>query len=325
MTTRRRAFAALRPEDVPGASLGVGRAGVAVVHHLLGAEPPGGRAGPWRDALIEAVEAEPLGVGLFDGLAGVAWAFGVVGDLRSRRLVEDALVGAIERGDEVGAELVAGLGGVALYASTRGRAGTPLLAAAVRALDARAVPVGVGLAWPGGEPAEGWGRWDLGVAHGVAGVLPGLAGAIALGVERERALRLFDGAVALLGAASAPLPSTLDPTVPGRRDAWCYGSMGAGVVLRAAGRRARSRTAVALGERFLAATVLPSTWASPCLCHGAAGAAVFLRAAGRPVTAAPPEDDLGDGPGLLGGLAGTLVPSIPHGRLRPLLRIFGVA
>jgi hypothetical protein len=137
------------------------------------------------------------------------------------------------------------------------------------------------------------GYFNLGVAHGVAGVLPLLAGARAAGLGGRGAAGELEAAVAWLLAreqgadaesrfdnwvAAAPDGSPAAPAGPqATRLAWCYGDLGMAAALHAAARGA--------GEAGWAATAL--SWARSAahrlerrsgiedagLCHGAAGAA----------------------------------------------------
>jgi hypothetical protein len=79
------------------------------------------------------------------------------------------------------------------------------------------------------------GYYNLGLAHGVPGVIALLASACAAGVETDRARPLLDGAVCWLLAQDLPagFPAWVvgDETAAPARLAWCYGDLGAAVSL----------------------------------------------------------------------------------------------
>jgi lantibiotic biosynthesis protein len=124
---------------------------------------------------------------------------------------------------------------------------------------------------------------DLGVAHGIAGVIPLLARAYALGVRRETAAALLAGAVAWLSAHL--LDTAWGRTVPGfvaedtapdpARSAWCYGDPGVGTVLLLAARETGDSALADLGlELAMSAAARPPELTGVTdagLCHGSAG------------------------------------------------------
>ena len=134
------------------------------------------------------------------------------------------------------------------------------------------------------------GAVDAGVAHGMAGILPLLARACALGVGEDTARPLLDGAVrwllrhlvdspagrtapALVAAGVAPAPA---------RSAWCYGDPGVALALLLAGRDADepgwelAGTELALRAAGRAPELTGVSDAG--LCHGTAGLAhLFAR------------------------------------------------
>lgn len=134
------------------------------------------------------------------------------------------------------------------------------------------------------------GYYNLGLAHGVPGVLPLLARACALEPMRAQAQALLSGAGQWLQAQqkrdeTGPyfthwLAAGIEPR-PGRV-AWCYGGLGAATAwLDAAhrtGERAWERAALAILRRAAQTTIADSAIHDACLCHGAAGNAhIFNR------------------------------------------------
>jgi lantibiotic modifying enzyme len=137
------------------------------------------------------------------------------------------------------------------------------------------------------------GYYNLGVAHGVPGIVALLA-RTAIEAGNPRALRLLKETLPWLRAQRRPAsaastfaswiaPGQADDETP--RPAWCYGDPGVGATLRLA--------AIALGDRALAAEAraliaraahLPKTLTlidEAGLCHGAAGLAQLLLRAGQ--------------------------------------------
>jgi lantibiotic modifying enzyme len=126
--------------------------------------------------------------------------------------------------------------------------------------------------------------YDLGVAHGVPGVVGLLARACAAGVGADRARPLLDSAVSWLLAQRQPagtgarFPAWIAPdTLRHTPDpAWCYGDLGiAATVLMAArctGEASWEDEALALARPAPTPGIL-SQISDAQLCHGAAGVA----------------------------------------------------
>jgi lantibiotic modifying enzyme len=125
------------------------------------------------------------------------------------------------------------------------------------------------------------GHHDLGVAHGVAGVIAFLSAVSAAGLGAAAARELLDGAIAWLlsckrtGARSV-FPSHVAPeSTPPSRLAWCYGDLGIATVLLGAARRigdpALEREALEVAQAAARRPVELSGVRDAGLCHGAAG------------------------------------------------------
>src|SRR5690606_6343714 len=93
------------------------------------------------------------------------------------------------------------------------------------------------------------GNYNLGVAHGVPGVIGFLGEVCAAGVAVDKARPLLDGAVRWTLANQRPpgsvsrfgynvVPDRKAEAVPGSRLAWCYGDLGLAVSLLLAGQGA---------------------------------------------------------------------------------------
>ena len=284
----------------PGASLAHGRSGLALFFSHLDTQRQGRGHGARATVLLEAAIASlaetPMDASLYEGFPGVAWAVehlgppgeDVGGDIDAALL---ELLGQSPWSSTY--DLVEGLVGLGVYALER-RArptGAPLLEQVVERLGELARRQGPGLTWwtspewmrseMRARHPEGW--FNLGVAHGVPGVVGVLGAACAHGVAVERARPLLEGAVAWLLAQEAPgdmggFPSWMEPggaRGPVARTAWCYGDPGVAAVLLAVARAldvpAWERRARAIAHRAAARPPERTRVADAGLCHGAAG------------------------------------------------------
>jgi lantibiotic biosynthesis protein len=294
--------------DRRDASLSCGSAGLAVCSGQLARTRGDRRAAETAltrlEEAVEVLATQPLTSSLYSGFTGIAWAVetvdrqvGIGGEDRNGD-IDVALTSLLRRYPEHGPyDLIHGLTGIGVYALAR----WPHPAAAncalgvVEQLARRARQDREGVYWwtppmwrglqreryqPGGV--------DLGVAHGVAGIIPFLAHVYRLGLAQQTVRPLLDGAVAWLLAhmvdtASGPtIPSFVaDDVEPGpTRSAWCYGDPGVAVALLLAARDvgkpawAAAATALAMG----AANRPPDQTGvvDAGLCHGSAGLAHLL-------------------------------------------------
>ncbi len=253
------------------------------------------------DRAITAMGEIPILPSLYSGFSGVAWT---VEHLRGR-LYED------EEGEDSGVEvaealvehlaltpwqgqydLISGLVGFGVYALERGRrpGGEESLRRTVARLAETAERGPQGVTWLSGPdllpprdletfPA---GYYNLGVAHGVPGVIALLALAQGAGVECRE---LLDGAVAWLLAQKLPAGAEsifsynvapgAEPTPT--RLAWCYGDLGIAAALevaaRAVGEPEWEREALAIARLCATRPVEKSGAIDAGICHGAAGIA----------------------------------------------------
>jgi hypothetical protein len=247
---------------------------------------------------FERVGTIPLEAGLFSGVTGVAWAaehlFGETDDLNE---AADALVEELlELPGVLGLDLVSGIAGLVVYLLERPRtkANLAALERCVDRLAERSETAGAGVRWPLLPSAISPqlrarfpnGAFDLGVAHGHAGLIAALALATDAGIARARPL--LERAVPGLLAFEGPTPGlAFDCLVAGNerspsRAAWCYGDPGVAHSLLLAGRAARrddwTASAVRIGLGAAALAPERSGVTDPWLCHGAAGLAhVFAR------------------------------------------------
>jgi class I lanthipeptide synthase len=211
---RRREAAAIGP------SLAGGAAGLAVFYRYLAeAELGGGYEATSRRFLEQATDAVGsvrMAPSLYGGFAGVAWAMAHLerrssgsNTGESTEAVDEALKGYLNRrGWQSDYDLVSGLVGFGVYAIERlpAPAATACLEGVVDRLGETAECGAGGVIWhtapqllpPQQRELYPQGYYNLGLAHGVPGVIAVLGAACAAGVRRRRARRLLDGAVAWL-------------------------------------------------------------------------------------------------------------------------------
>jgi lantibiotic modifying enzyme len=293
--------------------LASGAAGFAVLNAVLAVTlddaTAADRARSWLRRAIAGLGGRPT-AGLFAGAAGVGWAVSHVTrllgldaqilDATSR--IDRALLARLARSPWLShVDLVSGLAGYAVYAleclPTPGA--RECLERVVDRLAELAIRTSEGATWhtaPELLPAHQRqrspdGHYNLGVAHGVPGVLAVLALSAAAGVARPRAAPLAAAAADWLLAqrrddtADSQIAywRNTDGSFSGpARTAWCYGDAGAAVTLLVAGRalgvagwEAEAITRARAAARWAAeGSGVTDAW----LCHGSAGLAhVFNR------------------------------------------------
>lgn len=278
---------------------------------------PAGDAGEQFDRGVSALADKSCPAFLFGGLAGAGWIVTRLADEATADLVCDAIDDVVlDRLDtaEHPYDLVHGLVGIALYAVERRRSqrGPELARRVVELLEHRALTPddparwraggerrsGTGLVW--WDPADqlpehmaaqypsGW--FNLGIAHGMPGIIGAMARLVSAGIETERARRLLEGACDFVLASAPParparFPACLHPDqvrAPATRLAWCYGDPGIAVALLAAARALDrpdwSTEAIDIARAMSDRTLEESGVIDAGLCHGAAGVAhVFNR------------------------------------------------
>lgn len=248
------------------------------------------------------------GLGLHEGLAGVIWTAthlrGTELDLAtevSLARIDATMLAYLSRSpwhDQF--DLISGLVGLGVYALERlpRPAARGCLEQVVARLDELAERGPAGVTWKTppallpdfqrGRFPTGW--YNLGVAHGVPGIVGLLAGACAVGVAADRARPLLHGAVDWLLAQQLPATSEarfphciapeLDPA-PSRL-AWCFGDAGIAATLLLAARGeeipAWEQAALTIARRAATRRFESSGVEDAGLCHGAAGLAqIFTR------------------------------------------------
>ncbi|SBT10231.1 conserved hypothetical protein [Candidatus Accumulibacter aalborgensis] len=237
---------------------------------------------------------------LFGGFTGIAWA---ASQLQRCLLLTDDDFGAsvdaaleqwlARHGEEMLGDLVGGLAGIGAYGIARRQwpAGRRIVALAVEALGRSAIVHQNHRTWF--SSADGFlyassnsrpeGCFNLGLSHGVPGVVAFLAKAAALGVPGAAALANDAGEWLLMQQRDYANGSRFayhfhDAPVEqsdGSRLAWCYGDLGiAAAMLRAARHLRRSdweEAARALGRRAAGRHLADSGVVDAGVCHGAFG------------------------------------------------------
>lgn len=291
------------------ASLATGAAGVALAFGYLGQAgvvPYGAeKSTSLLETSAELMAEVEMGPDLFCGYAGVAWSHAILGSSPDEN-DDDALsqideeVRSLLDGSEFDGpnDLIWGLAGLGVYVLERlpRKASTETLARIVQLLAERAER-GADVTWrtspdhlsPRQRRISPQGHYDLGLAHGVPGIVAFLAQAFAAGLLTEDGTSLLRGAVDGLFAREQAGPSrypywiTPDGETRAGRSAWCYGDPGvAGALLmvtRCAHDPAWEQHAINLALHAAERSFEDSRVVDATLCHGAAGLGhVFNRA-----------------------------------------------
>lgn len=246
---------------------------------------------------------------LFAGFPGIGWAANHLHDLLDPASedpaseIDDAVILMLDRPEwHDSYDLIIGLVGHGVYALERLKteAGREILARVVRHLDRLAVPKDGGFAWftpawqlpPWQRELAPEGYWNLGLAHGIPGVLALLGRAIKADVESATAKRLLEGGMAWLlahrnieggeGWFANSLPEGQQWKSRDSRVAWCYGDLGLSAALlmasRDAGRTDWEAEALRIARDAAARPRVSRGIRDSGLCHGTAGnALIFLR------------------------------------------------
>lgn len=286
-----------------GASLATGEAGVALFFAYLDRARPGAGwgdlAGERLERAIDRLADAFHKSGLYQGFVGIAWTVEHLRDVSDpddpddpNGDVDTALLKLLASPSwSEPYDLTSGLAGFGIYALERRLHGRidfseiclDRICAHLEALseprdEGRGWPTAAHLLFPHEIEKYPGGMWNLGVAHGLPGVLPVLAQ-----TAYEPARDLLRGAVSWL--LSRKLPAESDSVFPPAwgpgtepfpaRAAWCYGDPGIAasllVTARAAGEPAWEAEALALAHRAARRSPEVSGIRDAGLCHGAAG------------------------------------------------------
>ena len=257
--------------------------------------------------------------GLYGGLTGVGWIVEHVSQKMARvdddspqlgdeadeddplEEIDVALLARLRNGPEFPFyDLISGLVGFGVYflqrlAHPAARQG---LLEVLKLLKQKAEPAAIGITWhtppeflPAGQREKcPSGYYNLGVAHGVPGVIYLLGEIMALGFDGEDTKVLLEGTVNWLLAQRRPLDartvfsSWISPDIVAQdsRFGWCYGDLGIAAVLYyvadRVGRKDWRATAMNLLDRCLNFPLDKTYIYDAGLCHGAVGVAhIFNR------------------------------------------------
>jgi len=256
------------------------------------------------DAAMDAVGATEPVAALFGGFVGVAWIAehlaqrGVLaGESDVTDAVSDELVSLLAADAWRGRfDLISGLVGIGVYGLEVRQEETQrkIVGRVVHHLERLAEAEGNGITWrtsprhrsPYALTQNADGHVDLGVAHGVPGVLALLARAHARGFSTTQTPSLVRNGLRWtlaqrLGDGTLPHQVAVDLPPAGARTAWCYGNPGVAAALtiaaRAMGDGEAQLAAQAMGRR--AATVefeASGVW-DHGFCHGSSGIAHTFR------------------------------------------------
>jgi lantibiotic modifying enzyme len=295
------ALAPLGREPTGEPSLAGGTAGLALLHAYLaqteGASDHAAIANRYLQQATAAVAEKPTEAFLYSGLAGVGWA---IGHLQGRLPGLDGEADAVEIDDVLlhhldsspwpdDYDLICGLVGFGVYALERlpRPSAVACLERVIDRLAETAEHRDEGITWwtnPKWLAAETReksprGYYNLGLAHGVPGVIALLGQACAVGVGQDRARPLLDGAARWLLAQQLPdgFPAWVAPEAPREptRLAWCYGDPGVAVSLlwtaRCVNEPAWEREALSIARRAAQRPADKSGVVDAGLCHGASG------------------------------------------------------
>lgn len=293
-------------------SLAGGLAGLAILHgyaarmqaeslHHNVAKTGGGQdhVASTRSCLQRATAhaaEHPGSASLYGGLAGVGWALAHLQDrvtgvdcADELAEIDQAILEHLEQSPWPQTyDLVDGLVGFGVYALERGlSAGAACLERVIDRLAEMAEDRPDGITWVSHQewlPLEYRKRYpvrhyNLGLAHGVPGVVALLGCACTAGVAVAKARTLLEGTVRWLLARQMPqgFPSGISAEHGGRpaRLAWCYGDPGVAAALLWASRCVAEpdweREALAIARRAAGRPAEQSGVVDAGLCHGAAG------------------------------------------------------
>ena len=289
-------------QAVEEASLAGGRAGYALLFDYLarseGNHNQKSYSAKFLEQSIEAVAEIQMDASLYSGFTGVAW---VAAHLRNRNElteVDEALCEHVKRSPWKGDyDLIGGLVGLGIYALERlhnhGAVHTArrCLARIVNRLEELAVETSEGLAWfTSADLLPEWqrqeapeGYYNLGLAHGIPGVIALLGHIYAAGIQRRKTRRLLQGSVNWLlkqmlpADAGSCFSSWVGPGIDRgpSRSAWCYGDPGIAVAFLSAARSVEEKSweeeALRIARRAAERPHDQTRIRDAGLCHGSAG------------------------------------------------------
>jgi lantibiotic modifying enzyme len=243
-----------------------GLSGMALFFGLLHAARPGYGFDDTADELLGralSLAADVRSLSLSSGISGVAFAAELLAegndasdDADPHDEIDELLIASLEGEEWPEYDLVSGVVGIGVYALRRlsSPSGDRLLRSVVEALArmAERTPKGAAywtsvehletirrLARPSDPPMTA-GHYNLGLAHGLPGVVAWLGHAVASGQAPSEATSLLEATMSFLVSERDVTHGYGYFTTPGlprtaSRSAWCYGNPGVGLAIVAAG------------------------------------------------------------------------------------------
>jgi lantibiotic biosynthesis protein len=300
---------ALSAPSTPGLTPGrIGHEGLALFYGYLslteaGAERHAQRADQLLEQAVANLANVPMRPALYGGFTGVAWVADHLATILGESTAEDdrneeidEILLALLAGPWIGDyDLISGLAGFGVYALDRfpRPSAVRCLEGIVDRLHETVETIGDASTWftppwllpPRNLQTHPDGYYNLGVAHGVPGVIAFLADVCRLGIRTEKAGALLEGAVRwvlshqLPGHRGSTFPTSVAPGIAPHpsRLAWCYGDPGIATTLlyaaRALGHNEWERTALDIARHAATASPEDTAVVDAGLCHGALGLA----------------------------------------------------
>lgn len=293
--------AALRPELFATANLANGDAGAALFFATLAQAQPE-RAAQHIDvafdfldrAIASLVSGQVQMSSLYSGFTGIAWVaeqFRTSDEDDPNSDIDEVLMRHLgQRPWRKDYDLISGLAGYALYALDRNNAA--MLSTIIDRLWENAEVTPDGSTWfteyallhPQQKPLYPNGYYNLGLAHGVPGVIAILGQACARGIAEEKARPLLDGAVRWLlaqknreeiGFCFRTVVLREEDRLRPSRVAWCYGDLGIALALlwaaRSVGESAWEAEALDIARHAALRANGSTGVVDASICHGTAG------------------------------------------------------
>jgi len=294
--------------DVQGPGYSGGYAGIALFHGYFGTLYGDGCSTSlvetFLDRAIDGMAEYAYSLGFFGGISGIAWTCHHLDRLLTGEASPDTTEEvdlAIADGVRVTPwtwhyDLVYGLAGIGRYALDHPDRtfAADVIQQIVKRLDELAIERDGGLTWltanvripktAGQNYPEG--RFNLGLAHGVPGLIAMLGQVCQAGLAGDQGRRLLEGAVTWLLANRRPedgessftyylAPGERGSSGPGSRSGWCYGDPGIAAALlgaaQAVGEPEWKREAIAIAVKDCARSFEATGVIDAELCHGTAG------------------------------------------------------
>jgi hypothetical protein len=263
------------------------------------------------DASIEALTHK--NPALYGGYCGVAWLMAWLSKVCPERTETSETSGGLGLDDEGFQEidedlsnrlsawngpydLISGLVGIGVYALERlpSSQATTLLEKVIDELERLAVSKAGGITWktppehlpPHQRAMAPHGYYNLGLAHGVPGIIGFLGHVLPTGIREPQVRKLIVGAVewtlaqqlAEGGGARYPAWTTDDKPSVVASTSWCYGGLGLSCALMIAARAVGNKSWENEATQFaLMEAERDFKVRDACLCHGAAGNALIFQ------------------------------------------------